>query len=190
LLAGGVEFFEAVLAIRCPDDREAPACTTTFPATASRLFVCGSAAAWHKARQRQCAAHGIPVLTMPAELATSQPSVAARKRWIESAVQAIAPTGAAMMAIGSQDAEVSPPVLARRLAEAVQGALESIRVDWLLVEGGATAAALVRQMRWTRFRVRSPHSPGVVALDIDGTRQPALILKPGSYEWPDYVWPR
>ena len=54
----------------------------------------------------------------------------------------------------------------------------------VVVEGGATAFAILHHARLTSFKVEGELSPGVVALCTTWKEKPLrLILKPGSYAW-------
>jgi uncharacterized protein YgbK (DUF1537 family) len=53
-------------------------------------------------------------------------------------------------------------------------------VKWLVIEGGETAAAIVRNMGWTRFLVLGQLGPGVVQLEVFGKRAPRLIVNRGA----------
>ena len=50
----------------------------------------------------------------------------------------------------------------------------------LIIEGGATAFAVLKELGWNVFDVKKELSPGVVCLSYDSTD---IILKPGSYPW-------
>ena len=55
------------------------------------------------------------------------------------------------------------------------------RPDHLVIEGGATAWAILQALEWTHFTVVGQFAPGVVQLLADsGT---LVTLKPGSYPW-------
>jgi uncharacterized protein YgbK (DUF1537 family) len=72
-----------------------------------------------------------------------------------------------------------------RLAEAV---LRRVTVARVFAEGGATAVALARRMGWEWLSVVRELAPGVVGLRPRGTEQaPELVMKPGSYRWPESV---
>lgn len=53
----------------------------------------------------------------------------------------------------------------------------------LVVEGGATAAAVASALGWRNFTVRHEWSPGVVSLIPAPAPNLLLTLKPGSYPW-------
>lgn len=99
-------------------------------------------------------------------------------------------SGRVMAAVG-RDPSASPtpaPFLAERLAEAVAHTIKRQKIDCVYIEGGATAAALFRTMKWARFAAfAAPHLPGVAALR-SVTGGPLLLTKPGSYPWPDSIW--
>ena len=67
----------------------------------------------------------------------------------------------------------------------VEKILQSKDLDELLVEGGATASHLVRFLGWKNFKPLSEYSTGVVKLEIDKKPGCRLIVKPGSYPWPE-----
>lgn len=54
----------------------------------------------------------------------------------------------------------------------------------LVIEGGATAAAVASALHCRRFNVRHEWSPGVVTLAPLPAANPWFTLKPGSYPWP------
>lgn len=57
----------------------------------------------------------------------------------------------------------------------------------LIVEGGATAAAIVRRFGWDEFKVVFEWQPGVVSLRPTDRPEVTLTLKPGSYPWPEQI---
>ncbi|MDI1250109.1 MAG: four-carbon acid sugar kinase family protein [Lacunisphaera sp.] len=54
----------------------------------------------------------------------------------------------------------------------------------LLIAGGATAAAVLRDLGWSRLEVVRVWGPGVVTLQPFAASGFAVTLKPGSYPWP------
>jgi uncharacterized protein YgbK (DUF1537 family) len=85
-----------------------------------------------------------------------------------------------------------PQVLGGHLSAVVEQVLSRQPVDRLFVEGGATAAALVRQLGWERLRVCREWATGVVSMHAErvppaGRARPLLTMKPGSYAWPDEI---
>jgi uncharacterized protein YgbK (DUF1537 family) len=74
------------------------------------------------------------------------------------------------------------------IAETVSRVLACCRVSNLLLEGGATASAVCRQLRWNEFAVEGELAPGVVQLRVANSDEQRIIVKPGSYPWPQAVW--
>ena len=75
--------------------------------------------------------------------------------------------------------------LRKKMAEAVAQILESQTIPvHLLIEGGATAFAIVRRMGWQSFDLVKEDAPGVVTLSH---RNFLITLKPGSYPWPSDI---
>lgn len=67
------------------------------------------------------------------------------------------------------------------MARTVKVALYGEQKDCILIiEGGATAFAVLQELGWTEFELVGQLAQGVVALRHDNT---TIILKPGSYPW-------
>jgi uncharacterized protein YgbK (DUF1537 family) len=79
--------------------------------------------------------------------------------------------------------------LVRRLAVSAQAVLAATPVRRVLLEGGATAAAVVRAMGWTRLAPSRHAAPGVGVLAPVAGAAVELCIKPGSYDWPAGFWP-
>jgi uncharacterized protein YgbK (DUF1537 family) len=194
LPAGGVEFFEALLRARTPAQSQ-PRLDIYSPAgKGARLFVCGSVQAWHQGRQAQCDRHNVPVLTMPDALFSpaGESLAAALDDWAAGITAAVRKSGHAMAATGDdrQGACPSPATLVRRMADVVSRVLNSGEINSICLEGGATAAAVLRAMDWTRLQALRSDLLGVAVLRPHGLAAPTLLVKPGSYPWPDRVWPQ
>jgi uncharacterized protein YgbK (DUF1537 family) len=177
LPAGAADFFTAWLEQQMPPRVATPRTPLTIVRPA--LFVCGSRAA---SRLRICEAQArgtSQVLLTPAEPAASA----------AAGTLILHREGRVLMAIADDPAPWSPDELASRLAQAVAGVLGQIPVATLLVEGGATASAVVDQLGWQRFAVSAQSPAGIgVLTPLEVESAPSLIIKPGSYEWPDSIW--
>jgi uncharacterized protein YgbK (DUF1537 family) len=186
LPVGAADFFEALL----PRSRGVPAPWQSLCARAPRLFVCGSAAAWLTGRKEQCAQHRVPICAMPQALFARQAPDDIAMRWAEFAANALREHGAAMLAIGSAEPAtgVTPAVLASRLAQAVDAILDRVECARICLEGGATAAAVLRELGHRRFSARPSPGAGVGAFVARGKDGPLFLTKPGSYDWPETVW--
>lgn len=189
LPAGGAEFFGALL-----DRRVAPASSpVTMPPAGpleSVLLVCGSAAAWAAGRGEQAIRAGVPVFPIPATLLAMEIDDVSRfaltSGWADKVWDSFNLGGMAMIAVGrSEKLGMGPDDLLRLLAEAVECVLMIPRVDRLLIEGGATARAVIDAMGWSRFKTIGAIEGLSWLRPTDGG--PALLIKPGSYDWPEGV---
>jgi uncharacterized protein YgbK (DUF1537 family) len=187
LAAGAAEFFQALL----PPERKRPPLTPVPDALSPlTLIVCGSHAAWAGSRLRECQQRAIPIVPMPRRLFAEDHSDREIDAWAVELEDAMAINGSAMIAVGGEKiAGLAPGVLERRLAEAVRRVLQRVVVGHLLLEGGATAAAVLHRCEWHRLRVGPEVAPGLAWLDVIGAPAPRLLVKPGSYAWPDAAWP-
>jgi uncharacterized protein YgbK (DUF1537 family) len=184
LPAGAGDFFAALL-----ETRGHPAIPTKItPASGQALFVCGSMAAWGRGRAGHCEARGVPVRNMPPELFGQSEHPAALYAWAETACSALAEHGACMLAIGRMKAVDHAPRLESRLVQAMAMVLAQMEVDRLLLEGGATASAALARLKWKHLRAVDLAAPDLPSLRVDDDA-PRMFMKPGSYNWPDSVWP-
>lgn len=157
LPAGAADFFSSLLPAGEP---------VLQPAGTSRtLFLCGSLAAWESGRSEQMRNEGVTVKTLDDIVS---PSI-----WQS--------TSRLMLAIGKPENGPETEWLSRLTAVALP--LIADRSDLrIALEGGATAAALIRCMGWTTFEVIPEGHTGAGTLRPLGG--PILNVKPGSYPWP------
>jgi uncharacterized protein YgbK (DUF1537 family) len=94
-----------------------------------------------------------------------------------------------MIAIGESHTAFGPDELRGQLATLVQLVVEQSPFATLLVEGGATAEAVVQRLGWARFAVAAAAPAGIGVLRPIGVElAPQVWIKPGSYPWPEAVW--
>jgi uncharacterized protein YgbK (DUF1537 family) len=181
LAGGGVEFFAALLARSgfppaggLQDSAgETPGCGGPGPAT---LLVCGSAASWRQ-RRRRADQKQVPTFSRPHEPAAVAAAVRSRRWALLGISEGLATRG------------VAPAILVGQLAAVAAAVLQEVPLDRLLLEGGATAAAVVRALGWTRLQACEAAAPGIGTLRPFGREGPILSIKPGSYDWPPELWP-
>ncbi|AOS45302.1 hypothetical protein Verru16b_02382 [Lacunisphaera limnophila] len=171
LPVGGADFFTALLILRTSPPAPAP---VAAPAAGPTLLVCGSTAAWSQ-RSREAATQGVPGFSLPHD---------------SSAIaQALAAKGTVLLGIGDGPAsQAQPPaVLSDQLTQTVLRVLGATRVTRLMIEGGATAAAILHALPWTRLSATQVIGDVAVLAPIGGDG-PAFFIKPGSYAWPAALW--
>ncbi len=187
--AGAGEFFGALLRSRV---RTSPsAIVTPKPVAGPSLLICGTAAGWPVTNQ-ECGCRGIPVFTLPPEVfGVDQATVPGLiEKWTSRVVDSLRDGGRAALAIGRPplEAELASPLFLQPLVEAVAQVLHKITVAQLLMEGGATAAAVVHRLGWTRLSVTQRIGAGLAGLRPVAPASPLVCIKPGSYRWPEEIW--
>lgn len=170
LAVGAADFFTALLEIRVGRRGAPPAATL---AAGTVLLACGSAMAWPL---RRAAARGERAFALPHDC----PAVI---QCLESHDRALLGVGDGPETHGKR-----PEELSALLAESVAHILHEVTVDRLLIEGGATAAAVLLTAGWQRLTVTGT-SADVALLQPVGVAAPQICLKPGSYPWPESLWP-
>lgn len=183
LLAGGADFFRALLDVRGHTVK--PAAPVHIP-QGKMLIVCGSAAAYSRELIERWHLEGVPLCSMPE--VTDWPACA--NAWARAAAaQLHGPDAQAVLVIRHVLSPERAVAYRRCMAETVRQLVDSVADPLtLIVEGGATAAAIGAALGWTAFDVEGNLAPGVVAMrPLAKPRQNGhvrMILKPGSYPWP------
>lgn len=173
LPVGAADFFTALLQVRVGPRKTVPQPATATPAGAT-LVVCGSAASWAQ-RRTEAAARGIPVFARPYDLT--------------DAARALQSPGCALLGIGEAGGVSSTVLSAELAAAAATLVLGENKIAVLLIEGGATARAVLHRLGWTRLPAAQVSAQGVGVLRPTTTAGPLLFIKPGSYAWPPEIWP-
>jgi uncharacterized protein YgbK (DUF1537 family) len=190
LAVGAAEFFDALLEARGFEGRS-PGEGLATATTGARLVVSGTTSDSGRRALSHARARGIPVLPMPDTLFRGHEATEeALGAWADEAAQAL--EGAPVVVV-TIDREVSgdpaeAPRLEGLLADVVREILERRDVEEIFAEGGATAAAIIRRLGWTRLTVVRELAPGVATMAVEGPRGRRITLKPGSYVWPETIW--
>lgn len=191
LLAGASGFFTAIL------DKVLAGRTTSDSKNQPKqhqpvsLFVCGTTFANSRNAIKNIKAAGGPVCYMPNDLVRSVHIGAySYVKWANEVVALVKEHGKAIVAIhedSTRDAAVDISLLKDKMAGLVQEVLQRSKMQELIVEGGATAWALINQAGFNRFFPVEEMAPGVIRMQ---TNEPGLFItvKPGSYQWPDGLW--
>jgi len=191
LLAGGSGFFVALLEsfnLNKKVDPEEKSATVTYPA----LFVCGST--HDKSRQfiKEIATHGGSVSYMPLNIITEvNPPKHLFEIWADEIVSLLSTNKKAIIAIDgdtTKNTTITAASLRNKKATVVELVFQKIAIKELLIEGGSTAAAIINRLNFNRFSPVKRLGPGVIKMKVDNTDDLFLTLKPGSYDWPAYIW--
>jgi len=167
LPAGGEELFAALLQAdgHCPSPRN----VTEVPRP--WLFVNGSHSAWQKLHETETLQREFPWVTIDQFQGQNMTSILSRQDRV-------------MLAIGD-NSTATPGALLTTLIEQAWQVLDNNNLGTVFLEGGATARAFVDRCGWARFDVLGELEPGCVALQPQTARAPVIVVKPGSYRWPN-----
>lgn len=188
LPAGGAEFFSALLSRSHPISPAPPA---NFPPDSPTLIVSGTTSSAGVALRAAARRDGLAIVPMPAQIAAGvQDQAAATDEWIEAVRSRLMKAG---LAIVLHD---GPVVDDPRVASAIRGALAECTgrltsrgvVRHLVVEGGATAAAIARRSGWSELCMVHEWAQGVASLRPAIQGSLLMTMKPGSYAWPSLLW--
>ncbi len=191
LVAGASGFFSAMLDKLLAGKQRGDINTKKPDRLPFSLFVCGTTFANSRNAIQQIKAAGGPVCYMPDDIIKSVHSgTYSYVKWANEVVALVKKHGKAIVAIhedSTKDISIRGGQLKEKMAGLVKEVLQRSMVQELIVEGGATAWALIRQSGLSQFFPVEEMAPGVVRMQ---TNDPGLFItvKPGSYQWPEGLW--
>ncbi|WP_165840903.1 four-carbon acid sugar kinase family protein [Larkinella punicea] len=180
LLGGGFGFFTALLDSRFPPKQK----TATLVAPGNtRLYVCGSAfkesVDWVKK-----AVHSVQYMPK-ARLKSGALDESNRTTWATKIAERLQRRKPVIMAIDPTAVETSTTIQLRTdLAKTVRDVLNRTHIDELIIEGGSTASAVLREIGVSRLAPVHELATGVVRSKAIEIPQLHVTVKPGSYRWP------
>ena len=182
LVAGGAEFFGALLKPGATNPKSSYS-------HGKELFVCGSASEVTRNFVARQAERGVPVFSLPQELAADGSFDAGRlNSLVDHVVASFQTAPRVIIHIGLPRVKdvAGAEMLALHLVRVAEVVLRRANAGHVFAEGGATAVALARCMGWKRLNVIAELAPGVVTLAVtDGGLPLMFTVKPGSYAWPE-----
>jgi D-threonate/D-erythronate kinase len=190
LCAGGAEFFSALLSQIGASARANV--KVNVPRPGLKLFVSGTLSGSSRQFIAQAATSGIPVFTLPQELARGGDFDAAKLEPLaQRALSALNFCSTVILTVGLSP--VHEPAIAKSLhgwlARLAKVVLDRAEIGHVYAEGGATARELARQMGWQRLTVVEELGLGIATLAVSDQARPLLTIKPGSYTWPQSIRP-
>lgn len=186
-LAGGASAFHAflqhILAMKPMDGHAVKKPFAGFKKPC--LYVCGSNFEASVKRIKEWDSAQEPVFYIPIQ----QWSELAFEKWINSWTMevstAISAHKKAIIAFDNQSsaAEVDATYLRQMMAKCIKILLNQIAIEELVVEGGATAGAILEQLQISKLVPLEELAPGVIRCSIKRKPKIWITLKPGSYNW-------
>lgn len=181
LAAGSGAFFDAVLSAHLEPTNSWETTTTQPESPEPLLLISGTTAPAQRALLETAQRNGLPACALRVPFPGGANPVARQvHQYLKSVQRAyVFPT-----ATHESSASVAAAIRTE-LAAIAQRAVHEDQVKHLVIEGGATAAAIADSLSWRSFRVVHEWSPGIVTMQPDGHPGLQVTLKPGSYPWPN-----
>ncbi|MDI9865548.1 four-carbon acid sugar kinase family protein [Flectobacillus sp. DC10W] len=191
LLVGGAEFFASILSNlgynivekTFSPQHTAPNC----------LYVSGTTFSDSVEKIQKYANQQGGVCYLPKELTTqpvdSEEFNQSLNRWASNIIQCFSQHQVVIMAIEKQldTTKISPAGLAKLMAKVVKKVLNQVHLEEILIEGGATSAAILAEIPLQNFFPTEEFAQGVIRMQSLERPSTYLTLKPGSYAWPPAV---
>lgn len=111
--------------------------------------------------------------------------------WCNEIVAFIHSQGKAIIAIDAEtiiDTDVSAKMLREKTAMVVDEVFKQIDIREMFIEGGSTAAAIIKELEFQSFIPVEELARGVVRMKVKEKEDLFITVKPGSYIWPREVW--
>lgn len=185
LLAGGADLFTTfirVMSKKIEKDDTTPLLPFAGLQSGNALIVCGSTQSSSLSEQDYVRKHGICTKQMPEAVFNGTSSA---EDWMTELKAKYAASRAMILTIGypSKGGKEFALRLRNTLSEAVSALVGEACPEELVIEGGATAFAILKALGWSRFRLTDEVAPGVVRMQWTGGENVYVTLKPGSYPW-------
>jgi D-threonate/D-erythronate kinase len=190
LLAGASGFFTAILdkiQVKSGQHTNITPPEFSYPA----LYVSGTTFNKKIEGIRKIKNNDGPVSYMPSQIiASPNPTVDAYNKWADEVVSLLSKHKKAIIAIDPETVPEKEIALSLRnkTACAVEKIFDQIYVRELVVEGGSTAASIIKRLNFNSFFPVQEVSPGVIRMSVEDKDDLFLTLKPGSYDWSPEIW--
>lgn len=180
LVAGGADCFNAFLDIQygvAPLNRTTPVCGIG-QLRGKLLAVCGSTQGGSILDTPFMTRHKTVEVNMPDDVFEGAPA----ESWINSVAKQYLQSDCCILRIGQHAIKGAEYALRLKgiMADAVAGIISQAQPEYIIIEGGATAFAVLTRLELSAFNIESEFSPGVVGMRHGDTH---VVLKPGSYPW-------
>lgn len=189
LMVGSAGFFEAILKNRAFVKKTD---NVTIPENRknARIIICGSA--YHESRSfvRKAKENGFPVSYMSDQLFQSKEINSQEINfWKDEIIGLLKDYNQVILAISH------PVIKSKKLTRKLKNILSQVvmavnqELDLLdfLIEGGSTASEILNLLGFTTLIPIYQYNQGVIKMNVKKAEDIQIVLKPGSYKWPEEV---
>lgn len=188
--AGAADFFSAILDCRPPGQIHDDSASTAM-VLGRTLYVCGSNFPSSQKAVVDAESLGLCVMSMPDEIYyNGQVDAALVELWSQQVCTALRDQkNVAIIALQTPgDSSLSGAQVTLALASVARRAVTENCVDDLMIEGGATAHALMSALKINSLFPVEALATGVTRMKVDSYPNLHVTMKPGSYHWPMSIW--
>ncbi|WP_158552485.1 four-carbon acid sugar kinase family protein [Spirosoma telluris] len=189
VVGGGSNFFRAILDALTLEKQLVSA---TGVVGGHKLYVCGTAFGESISLVKKALNDGHAISYMPNALTSScKLAMVELEKWVAEIVNYFRQNRQVIIAIDPtfvDNSRSSAIHLRIRMAMAVQEVMKRVRIHELIIEGGSTASAVLRQIGISRLVPVQELAPGVVRSEAIEQQELYITMKPGSYSWPTELW--
>ena len=188
--AGAADFFKAILNRHFPNVEAISAASAPFGHRA--LYICGSNFPSSAAAVNTARGNGYAVLELPDAIYHNRAyDPEDLDAWADRVCAAIEYHGTVIVTAlqAPSETSLSGQQLTKVLAGVTERAVEQGLIDELLIEGGATAEAVMYRLGIDSLEPVQSLATGVTRMRANGRGGLHVTMKPGSYMWPEAIWP-
>ena len=190
VMAGGSSFFNALL--RKIKVHDIPTDPVGFVFGKKVIYVCGSAFPMSRSVVENARRDGQYVSYMPSKMfCTPADQTLYLAQWEEDILKGIQSCGAVIIAVNTIEepsVENLSSELGKTIATVVDNVMQRVQLEELVIEGGATASAIIDKLEYRKFHPTQELAPGVIRMKVEENKNLHLTMKPGSYSWPSSIW--
>lgn len=190
IMAGGSSFFNALLKKIKPHDQQMD--NACFALGKKIIYVCGSAFPLSRGVVEDARKAGQYVAYMPSKMfLKAQDEEGIMRQWKEDIIKCVDESGSVIIAIDKIDGPVVENLssrLSKAIATVVSNVMQHVKIEELVIEGGATASAIIEQLEYKKFCPVQELALGVIRMKVEENKDVHLTMKPGSYTWPSSIW--
>jgi uncharacterized protein YgbK (DUF1537 family) len=187
--AGGSDFFEALLKFKGLHSSKGK--LEEINQVRKKCFiVSGSSTEQSKYNISKLRQKRVPICRLPvSSLEDFNFSETVLNSWVNQIIESFNSNNMVMSTVLKPLNKISgfPKKLNAFISKMVENVLNQVDIDLCIVEGGSTMSHLARSLGWRKFIPVSEYTKGVVELKIEEKSDCRLIVKPGSYPWPEEI---
>lgn len=186
VIAGGAGFFNAILC-NMKDAYITNGVKKEYTFGFKTLFVFGSAFPKSPEMDAMTKNSNISVLNMPEEIFSQADfSPATMKKWVGQVTDQLKANKNVLVSIkhAYKNERGLSFRLSKNMGEFVAQVNNTVALEDLFIEGGATASAVLKSLKINRLMPFCELDAGIIQMKVDRFPNMKITTKPGSYKWP------